>query len=71
MMADRTLGRVAYEKHAQVFGNPGLRLKWDRLRPPVRTRWEAIAAAVIGERQRRNVVIPAGTDPGGGGDCDG
>jgi hypothetical protein len=44
--ADRTLGQVAYEKHVQVFGPPG-RLPWDLLRPPVRARWEIIAAAVL------------------------
>ena len=46
MMADRSLGQVAYEKHAQVFS---LKIPWDRLRPLIRSRWEAVATAVIEE----------------------
>ena len=69
-MADRTLGQVAYEKHAQVSPRPSGRLSWDQLRPPVRARWETIATAVIEERQQRNVVITACPDPGCGDGCD-
>ena len=54
MMADRTLGQAAYEKYAQVFAGTRTLLSWEQLRPPVRARWEAIAAAVTGERQRRD-----------------
>jgi hypothetical protein len=45
-MADRTLGQAAYEKYGQVFRR-GQVTPWGLLRPPVRKRWEAIAAAVL------------------------
>jgi hypothetical protein len=48
-MPDRTLGQVAYEKHVQVFGDSGRKPAWIALRPPVRERWETIAAAVLAE----------------------
>jgi hypothetical protein len=44
-MADRSLGQVAYEMHAQVFTRRVV--PWGGLRPPVRARWEAIATAVV------------------------
>jgi hypothetical protein len=44
---DRTLGQVAYETHVRVFGHTERKIPWDQLRPPTRSRWEAIATAVI------------------------
>ena len=70
-MADKTLGQVAYEKYVQVFARPVPHAPWGQLRPPVRGRWEAIAAAVIGERERRNAVTTALADAGRRGDRDG
>ena len=46
-MADRSPGQVAYEKYVQVSGDSGRKPAWVALRPPVRKRWETIAAAVL------------------------
>lgn len=48
-MADRTLGHAAYEAYVRLFSGTRTLLSWDQLRPPVRARWETIAAAVIEE----------------------
>lgn len=44
-----SLGQVAYEKYVQAFAGNRTLLAWDRLRPPVRARWETIATAVLEE----------------------
>jgi hypothetical protein len=46
-MTERSLGQVAYEKYAEVFTRHIA--PWASLRPPVRVRWELIAAAVLEE----------------------
>ena len=43
----RTLGQVAYEKHAQVFRISGRTPAWVALKPTVRAQWETIATAVL------------------------
>jgi hypothetical protein len=48
-MPDRSLGQAAYEKWVIMSGHPDRKLPWDQLRPPVRARWELIAAAVLEE----------------------
>lgn len=48
-MSDRTLGQVAYETYARLFGDRDRKPAWAGLRPPVRARWETIATAVVEE----------------------
>lgn len=48
-MADRTLGQAAYETYALLFAGTRTLPHWAALRPPVRARWETVAAAVIEE----------------------
>ena len=47
MPADRSLGQVAYERYVTLFQGNRTLLTWPQLRPPVRARWETIAAAVL------------------------
>jgi len=46
-MADRSLGQVAYERYVTLFQGNRTLARWEQLRPPVRARWETIAAAVL------------------------
>jgi len=45
-MADKTLGRVAYEAYVRLVAKNPM-LPWDQLRPPVRARWETLATTVL------------------------